>query len=159
VEEGKRVSVHWNEDTLFLTIPDQGAPTVSVVSNPLKITLAAKGLQGEPGPAAKAPPIIFGRRGTCSVLAAGLKYRMLHNATLSGYAAAMSAPPVGCDLLADITVNDVVVATVVMPDGQVDLPEVTTDIPVLVGDYVRVVITQVGSTEPGDDLSIFIEQV
>lgn len=153
------MSVSFNEDTLFIVIPERVVPSITVESNPASITIAAQGQQGATGPVGPALPIVFARKGTCEPLEGRLKYRMPWNATLTYYSAAMGegTPPVGSDLVANIQVNGNSVATLTVPDGDVDVPRVALNHSVLMGDYLTVDIVSVGSTEPGDDLSIFIE--
>ena len=156
------MSVSFNEDTLFITIPERVAPSITIQSNPATITIAAVGKQGGTGlrgPTGPSLPIVFARRGTCEVAQGRLKYRMPWDATLTYYSAAMGegTPPMGRDLLADLQVNGITVATITVPDGEVDVPRVVLDLSVEMGDYLTVDQTQVGSSDPGEDLSIFIE--
>jgi hypothetical protein len=158
------MNVSFNEDTLFVTVSNLAPPSVTLGSTPMAVTVAAQGLQGAKGdPGADgAPgvslPIVFARRGVCEVLDGRLRYRMPFAATLTGYSAAMGAgtPPLGAALIADINLNGIAIATLTVPDGAEEVAEVALNEAVSVGDFLTVDITQVGSTEPGSDLSIFI---
>jgi hypothetical protein len=92
------------------------------------------------------------------MLEGGLNYRFPFPARLIGYSAAMGfgTPPLGADIIVDFLINNVVVGTLVVPDGDEDVPEVPMNIAVVTGDHLTVDITQVGSLDAGEDLSIFI---
>lgn len=142
------------EERDFIIIED---PTYDVI----EVTDAPPGSKGDPGiqgPMGPGLPITFSRRGTATVSDGRMKYRFPFDCTIVGCSAAMGVgtPPTGSDLTYDIKVNGSVVVSMVIPDGSEDAPEVPLAIPVLVGDYATVNITQVGSVDPGDDLSIFI---
>lgn len=110
------------------------------------------------GPSGPSLPITFVRRGPVLVMPEGLRYRFPFPARLIGYSATMGkdTPPVGSPITMDILLNNLVIATVVIPDGAVDLAEVPLTTSVAVGDHVGVAITSVGSTSPGSDLSLLI---
>ena len=152
------MSVHFEGDTLYVTVQPPAPNVVLVEPFIPRVTVAPGGLQGGTGPMGPAAPIVFGRRGEVQLYDGGLKYRFAFNATLIGYSAAMGegTPPVGSSLISQIKLNGVVLATVTIPDGADDFPEVPISVPVVAGDYLTVAVTQLGSTDPGHDLSIFI---
>lgn len=117
-----------------------------------------KGDTGSQGPAGPSLPIVLYRRGVLSVVDGRMKYRYPFAATLVGISAAMGVgtPPVGSPITVDLLVNGVVAYTLTIPDGAEDVPEVAVSIPIAVGDFLTANITSVGSTSPGEDMTIII---
>lgn len=129
--------------------------------NIIKVTEAPpgdKGDVGQQGPVGPGFPIVLYRRGVVPVVEGRMRYRFPVASNLTGISAVMGegTPPIGADIVVDIKVNGIVVYTLTIPDGAEDVPEVPLNLLVAVGDCLTVSITQVGSTSPGEDLSIFI---
>ena len=143
-------------DTIIVTPRPPATITVSPSPGTETATSTIKVDGSRIGPAGPSLPITFVRRGPVIVLPEGLKYRFPFPARLIGYSAALGSAPVGGPITVDICVNHEVVATLTVPDGAEDVPEIAFQKPVAVGDFVTVAITAVGPTQPGSDLSIFI---
>jgi len=113
---------------------------------------------GERGPAGPSLPIVFHRPGEAIVVAGKARYRFPFNATLSGCSAALAQAPEGSDLSFDVILNGggVPLYSMTVLEGDEEVAEDTSRRQVLVGDYITVSVTSVGSDFGGGDLSIFI---
>jgi hypothetical protein len=151
-------TVTFSQDVLRVSVPATDPLRVTVANRPMVVSISPRGLQGIPGPAGPTLPIVFGRRGMVPMLEGGLNYRFPFAARLIGYSAAMGfgTPPRGADIIVNFLLNNAIVATLTVPDGDEDVPEVPMSIVVATGDHLTVDIIQVGSTSSGEDLSIFI---
>lgn len=75
-----------------------------------------------------------------------------------GIRASVGVAPEGADIIIDIRINDVVVLTLTIPDGQFTSGVVIpVDIGAVIDDYVTVDTTQVGSVTAGSDLTVVFE--
>ena len=120
----------------------------------------ARGLQGVKGDTGPGLPIMWAKKGPVTLVPNddSLRYRMPVDATLLGVSATMGKfpPPLGSGIVFHIWVENTIIQTVTVPDGAVDVAEIALNVPVEIGDHISVSISQVGSTEPGESLSIFI---
>jgi hypothetical protein len=119
-----------------------------------------QGLTGPRGFTGPGLPIMWAKKGPVNLVPNddSLRYRMPVDATLIGVSATMGklTPPLGAGIVFHVWVEDTIIQTVTVPDGAVDVGEIVLNVPVEIGDHISISITQVGSTEPGESLSIFI---
>jgi len=113
---------------------------------------------GERGPAGPSLPIVFFRPGEAMVVAGRARYRFPFNATLIGCSAALARGPEGDDLTFEVILGGggVPLYSMTVLEGAEEVAEDTSRRQVLVGDFITVSVTGVGSTFGGEDLSIFI---
>lgn len=141
---------------------DEIAIVVETVEQHFDVTVSGlgergpQGLQGEPGvPAPSLNPMTWTRGGTQFVSTGGHKYYVDHPGTDMGLRASVTVPPLGDDLVVALRKNGSVIQLATIPDGA-DTSGYITLSPgtVSAGDYFTVDVTQVGSTLPGEDLTV-----
>jgi hypothetical protein len=129
-----------------------------IVTAPVQATIvrSTSGPQGPAGPAG--PPgvtPVFTRTGVLEVDAGRSRFYADRDLTITRIRAAVGTPPTGAAVIVDVLLDEVVIATVEIPDGEhtglLDIPE-----PFPIGHYLTVDITQVGTTASGQDLTVTI---
>lgn len=115
-----------------------------------------QGVQGAPGvPAPSLNPMTWTRGGPQFVSTGLHKYYVDHPGTDMGLRASLSTPPVGADLVVALRQNGTVIQLATIPDGQITSGYLTLSPgTVSAGDYFTVDVTQVGSTDPGSELTV-----
>lgn len=150
------------ENQVIVVSPDEIAITVAPVEESFVVTVSGlgeqgpRGIQGIPGvPAPSLNPLAWSRGGTQFVSTGGHRYYVDHPGTDMGLRATLSSPPVGADLVVALRQNGAVIQLATIPEGQITSGYLTL-VPgtVSAGDYFSVDVTQVGSTVPGDDLTV-----
>lgn len=141
---------------------DSIAIVVETVETPIGVTvsgLGERGPQGEQGipgvPAPSLNPMTWTRGGSQFVSTGLHKYYVDHPGTDMGLRASLSTPPVGSDLVVALRQNGTVIQLATIPDGQITSGYLTLSPgTVSAGDYFTVDVTQVGSTDPGSELTV-----
>lgn len=133
-------------------------PATTAVTQLGPSSYALVSTSGERGPAGPSLPIVFHRPGQVVPVSGKARYRFPFNAVLIGCSAALAQAPQGSDLTFEVLLNDSVTPLYAMtiPEGDDFVAEDTSRRSVLVGDYLTVSVTGVGSDFGGEDLSIFI---
>ncbi|MEN9793035.1 MAG: hypothetical protein RL330_1113 [Actinomycetota bacterium] len=148
------MSVHFEGDVLYATVPTTAAPVVHVLDPAVpRVTVAAGGLQGPYGPGL---PMIFGFSGPLSPRTGRHKYPFYFATTLTGVTVTLNEAPVGAPVVLAILVNGVEEETVTIPDGVDYLSLVPISVPVGIDDYVTMNVVSVGSSSPGADMTASI---
>lgn len=129
-----------------------------IVTAPVQATIvrSTSGPQGPAGPAG--PPgvtPVFSRAGALEVDAGRSRFYADRDLTITRIRAAVGTQAIGATVIVNVLLDDVVLASVEIPNGEhtalLDVNETFT-----IGHYVTVDITQVGTTESGQDLTVTI---
>jgi hypothetical protein len=143
------------DSNIFVTAPVQ-ATIVVTPPTPATIVRSTSGPQGPAGIAG--PPgvtPVFTRSGMLEVDAGRSRFYADRDLTITRIRAAVGTPAIGAAIIVDVLLDELVIATVEIPDGEhtglLDVDETFT-----IGQYVTVDITQVGSTGSGHDLTVTI---
>lgn len=130
-------------------------PPIAVTVTPVGAR-GPQGIQGDPGvPAPSLNPMTWTRGGSQFVSTGLHKYYVDHPGTDMGLRASLSTPPVGADLVVALRQNGTVIQLATIPDGQITSGYLTLSPgTVSAGDYFTVDVTQVGSTDPGSELTV-----
>ena len=125
---------------------------VTTVSPTSSVIETAAGPRGE-------SMIPFARPGELNTLVGKQRYRFPFAARVIGVSTSLGTPAVGADIVVAVNKNGAPVVEVTIPAGAAETSEAAVSELVAIGDYLTVDLTQVGSTTPGADLSVFIRYI
>jgi hypothetical protein len=142
-----------------IVVTDTPTITVTATEPPRAVIHATSGPQGTPGESI----VVFGHSHVLTVTAGASRYRFPFPATLVGISAAVGTAPTGAPILIDVNRGGATVFgfpsdRLSIAAGEHDAAE-TTEIlhsAIAAGDYLTCDIDQVGSSDPGADLTVFI---
>lgn len=133
--------------------------------------IGATGPQGPQGPTGATGatgssqlPITWSKPGTLTTSTGVSRYLFPYSATIIGVSAAVNSAPIGADIIIDVKKNGTTIFTTqanrpkILAGANATAAEVTNMnvTSISTGDYVTIDINQVGSTNPGSDLTVFV---
>jgi hypothetical protein len=152
------VTVFFEEDRLFVVIPEAASPNILVLSGtPVQVAVAGSGLPGGRGMTGPGLPIVFAKMGPLAPVVGRQKYPFAVDSTLTGVTVVFGdgTPPVGAPVVLAIKVDGATVATVTVPAGTTYLVEALA-VAVPAGGCATMDIVSVGSSQPGSDMTASI---
>lgn len=132
------------------------------------IDIETEGLQGPAGPASTIPgpqgppgpglsPATFSRLGELTTTTGNQRFYVEYGGEVLGLRVAVGVPPIGSSIVVALRQNNVVIATATVLSAQLTSGYVTVSAGTIVaGDYFTVDIQQVGSANPGSDLTVAV---
>lgn len=140
-----------------ITPPAQQTVTIGLAQG-----ISVQGIPGVQGIRGESM-ITYASSGPLSVRAGKSRYRFPFNATINGVSAAIDTPSSGSSIIIDVNLDGASLFTnpvdrLTIPAGNNTAAEIVTTrtTSINTGQYVTVDIDQVGSVNPGSDLTVFL---